>query len=171
MLFQTTFERCVGVYESTRYLVGNNLIQDSQHGFWKGKSCTTAQHSRHILLVILYLLRRNNVGTHNPGYKYKMEGTELQEVTEEKDIGILIHQSLKPTKHCKKAADMAGAVLKQITKNFHFRDKNIFKKLYIQYVWPHMEFAMARTRHSNLGKGTKKGCRNDFWSQGGKLWR
>ena len=70
-----------------------------------------------------------------------MEGTELQEVTEEKDIGILIHQSLKPTKHCKKAADMAGAVLKQITKNFHFRDKNIFKKLYIQYVRPHMEFA------------------------------
>ena len=110
-----------------------------------------------------------HVGTHNPGYKYKMEGTELQEVVEEKDLGILIHQSLKPTKHCKKAADMAGAVLKQITKNFHFRDKNIFKKLYIQYVWPHMEFAMARTRHSYLGKGTKKGCRNDFWSQGGKL--
>ena len=82
-----------------------------------------------------------HVGTLNPGYKYKMEGTELQEVTEEKDIGILIHQSLKPTKHCKKAADMAGAVLKQITKNFHFRDKNIFKKLYIQYVRPHMEFA------------------------------
>ena len=59
----------------------------------------------------------------------------------EKDIGILVHQSLKPTKHCKAAADMAGAVLKQITKNFHFRDKNIFKKLYIQYVRPHMEFA------------------------------
>ena len=36
---------------------------------------------------------------------------------------------------------MAGAVLKQITKNFHFRDKSIFKKLYIQYVRPHMEFA------------------------------
>ena len=75
-----------------------------------------------------------HVGTRNPGYKYRIEGIELQEVTEEKDIGILIHQSLRPTKHCKKAADMAGAVLRQITKNFHFRDRNIFEKLYIQYV-------------------------------------
>ena len=36
---------------------------------------------------------------------------------------------------------MAGAVLRQITKNFHFRDRNIFKKLYVQYVRPHVEFA------------------------------
>ena len=74
-----------------------------------------------------------HVGTNNPGFKYKMGGIELQEVDEEKDIGILIHKNLKPSRHCKKAADMAGAVLKQITKNFHFRDKTVFKKLYIQY--------------------------------------
>ena len=36
---------------------------------------------------------------------------------------------------------MAGAVLKQITKNFHFRDKTVFLKLYIQYERPHIEFA------------------------------
>ena len=36
---------------------------------------------------------------------------------------------------------MAGAVLRQITKKFHFRDRNIFRKLYIQYVRPHVEFA------------------------------
>ena len=82
-----------------------------------------------------------HVGANNPGFKYNMEGIVLQEVEEEKDIGILIHRSLKPSKQCKKAADMAGAVLKQITKNFHYRDKNVFKKLYIQYVRPHMEFA------------------------------
>ena len=70
-----------------------------------------------------------------------MDGVELQVVEEEKDIGILVHKSLKPTKQCKKAADMAGAVLRQITKNFHYRDKNIFKRLYVQYVRPHMEFA------------------------------
>ena len=50
-------------------------------------------------------------------------------------------QKLKALKTLQKAADMAGAVLKQITKNFHYRDKNTFKKLYIQYVQPHMEFA------------------------------
>ena len=82
-----------------------------------------------------------HVGTRNLSYKYRMEGIELQEVTEEKDIGILVNQSLRPSKNCKKAADMTGAVLRQITKNFHFRDRNIFKKLYAQYVRPHMEFA------------------------------
>ena len=45
-----------------------------------------------------------HVGTRNPRYKYKMEGIhtvlyiELQEVEEKKDIGILVHKSLKPTK-------------------------------------------------------------------------
>ena len=48
-----------------------------------------------------------HVGTNNPGFKYKMGGIELQEVDEEKDIGILIHKNLKPSRHCKKAADMA----------------------------------------------------------------
>ena len=36
---------------------------------------------------------------------------------------------------------MAGAVLKQITQKIHYRDKHVFKKLYLQYVRPHMEFA------------------------------
>ena len=42
-----------------------------------------------------------HVVTRNPRYKYKMEGihtVELQEVEEKKDIGILVHKSLKPTK-------------------------------------------------------------------------
>ena len=34
-------------------------------------------------------------------------------------------------------------VLNQITRSFHFRDKRIFKKLYIQYVRPHLEFSSA----------------------------
>ena len=46
----------------------------------------------------------------------------------------------KPT-HCKRVADTANAVLRQLTKNFHFRDRHVFKKLYIQYVRPHVEFA------------------------------
>ena len=50
-----------------------------------------------------------HIGAKNPGYKYKMEGLKLQVVNEEKDIGILVHKSLKPTRQCKKAADIAGA--------------------------------------------------------------
>ena len=48
---------------------------------------------------------------------------------------------MKPSKHCKRVAGTASAVLWQLTRNFHYRDKNIFKKLYMQYVRPHLEFA------------------------------
>ena len=63
------------------------------------------------------------------------------EVEEEKDIGVTVHKSLKPAKHCRKAAGIAGAVLRQLTRNFHYRDRYVFKKLYVQYVRPHLEFA------------------------------
>ena len=82
-----------------------------------------------------------HVGRNNPHYEYFMGGVKLETVEEEKDIGVVIHNSLKPSRHCKKVADTASAVLRQLTKNFHFRDRHVFKKLYIQYVRPHLEFA------------------------------
>ena len=82
-----------------------------------------------------------HVGKNNPQFDYYMAGTKLKVVEEEKDIGVIIHKSLKPSAHCKRVADTANAVLRQLTKNFHFRDRHVFKKLYIQYVRPHVEFA------------------------------
>ena len=45
-----------------------------------------------------------------------MGGVKLKTVEEEKDIGGTIHNSLKPSRHCKKVADTANAVLRQLTK-------------------------------------------------------
>ena len=63
-----------------------------------------------------------HVGKNNPQYEYFMSGKKLMVVEEEKDIGVTIHSSLNPSKHCKRVADTANAVLRQLTKNFHFRD-------------------------------------------------
>ena len=82
-----------------------------------------------------------HLGHNNPGYKYKMGEEELQVVEEERDIGIIVHKGLKPAKQCQKAAITASTVLRQITKNFHYRDARTYKNLYCQYVRPHMEFA------------------------------
>ena len=82
-----------------------------------------------------------HVGRNNPCFEYNMSGVKLTVVEEEKDIGVMVQKNMKPGKHCKKSAGIAGAVLRQLTKNFHFRDRFIFKKLYIQYVRPHLEFA------------------------------
>ena len=82
-----------------------------------------------------------HVGNHNPRFQYFMHGVPLQVVEEEKDIGVVIHRSLKPSKHCEKISNTAGAVLSQLSKNFHFRDRIVFKNIYVQYVRPHLEFS------------------------------
>jgi hypothetical protein len=82
-----------------------------------------------------------HIGTNNPRYKYYMNGEELGCTNEEKDVGVYINTTLKPSSHCKRTANKAMAVLTQITRNFHYRDRHTFLKLYKQYVRPHLEFA------------------------------
>ncbi len=50
-------------------------------------------------------------------------------------------KNLKPSSQCAKAARTAQTVLSQLTRAFHYRDRNIFLRLYQQYVRPHLEFA------------------------------
>jgi hypothetical protein len=82
-----------------------------------------------------------HVGRRNPEYKYSINGQELSVVEEKKDIGVIIQRNLKPGKQCEKAANMAAAVLRQIERNLHYRDRNVFVRLYKQYVLPHLEFS------------------------------
>jgi len=89
-------------------------------------------------------------GIRNPHHKYSMNGRELEESEIEKDWGVLISNDAKPVKHIKKAAQTANAVLNQLLKTFHYRDRNVFDRLYIQYVRPHLEFASQAWSPWNL---------------------
>jgi len=82
-----------------------------------------------------------HIGRTNPRHEYYMNGIKLTTTEEEKDVGVLIHSSLKPSRQCEKAAMTASGVLGQVTRNFHFRDRHVFVQLYKQYVRPHLEFA------------------------------
>jgi hypothetical protein len=82
-----------------------------------------------------------HVGRNNPQYEYFMNGTKLTVVEEEKDVGVIVHRSLKPARQCERAAATATGVLMQLAKCFHFRDRHVFLQLYKQYVRPHLEFA------------------------------
>jgi ribonucleases P/MRP protein subunit RPP40 len=82
-----------------------------------------------------------HIGRNNPQYSYYMSGTKLSEIEEEKDVGVVIHKSLKPARQCERAAAVATGVLMQLVKCFHYRDRNVFLRLYTQYVRPHLEFA------------------------------
>jgi ribonucleases P/MRP protein subunit RPP40 len=53
-------------------------------------------------------------------------------------------------------------ILRQLAKNFHYRDRRVFLKLYTQYVRPHVEFATPvwspwlQSDIQRIGKGQEK---------------
>ena len=59
----------------------------------------------------------------------------------EKDVGVCVSTNLKPSHHCAEVARKAQAILYQISRSFHFRDRNVFVKLYKQYVRCILEYA------------------------------
>ena len=50
-----------------------------------------------------------HMGRNNPRYECR-KVEEVLTVVEEKDIGVTVHSSLKPSKHCQKIAATASAV-------------------------------------------------------------
>jgi hypothetical protein len=68
--------------------------------------------------------------------------TNLKETTEEKDLGIWIHKSLKVTTQCAAAVKKANRVLGMIKRNFAYRNRNVILKLYKSLVRPHLDYCM-----------------------------
>ena len=83
-----------------------------------------------------------HVGRNNTQANYTMSGVQLKETVSERDIGVKVHQSLRPSLQCTEASQRANDVLGQVTRAFHFRDRTTFLKLHKQYVQPHLEFAV-----------------------------
>jgi hypothetical protein len=83
-----------------------------------------------------------HLGHNNTAQEYRMNGQVLGVSEEERDIGVNVTKDLKPASQCRKAARTAQTVLSQITRAFHYRDRHVFVRLYIQYVRPHLEFAV-----------------------------
>ena len=61
-----------------------------------------------------------HIGRNNNHFKYYLNNIELKSVTEEKDIGVITHASLKPSVQCRNAARKANFVLGQISRTFHY---------------------------------------------------
>jgi ribonucleases P/MRP protein subunit RPP40 len=83
-----------------------------------------------------------HTGHNNPRYQYTMNGEVLKETEEETDIGVTVTANMKYSAQCRKAARTAQTVLAQVSRAFHFRDRNVFIRLYTTYVRPHLEFSV-----------------------------
>jgi hypothetical protein len=73
-----------------------------------------------------------HLGFNNQGQVYSMGGNALEETTEERDLGVVMTKNLKPSSQCAKAARTTQTVLSQLTRAFHYRDRNIFLRQYQQ---------------------------------------
>ena len=92
-----------------------------------------------------------HVGRTNAKHQYTMGGIQLEGVGQEKDVGVIISDNLRPSLQCAKAAKKANAVLGQLSRGVTYRDKECFMSLYQTYVRPHLEYAVAAWSPWTLG--------------------
>ncbi|VDM02085.1 unnamed protein product [Schistocephalus solidus] len=81
---------------------------------------------------------------------YYLDHTPLPCVEAQKDLGLWIMPSLKPSFHCSKVAKSAMSSLYLIKPAFSKFDKECFNKLFGMFVRPQLEFAIQASRPSSF---------------------
>ena len=82
-------------------------------------------------------------GFNNTRHTYTMNNKELQTVSEEKDLGVIIQDNLKVDKQVAASVAKANKMLGMIRRSFKSRDEKMMLQLYKSVVRPHVEFAIS----------------------------
>ncbi|BHF74077.1 hypothetical protein SprV_0401716100 [Sparganum proliferum] len=73
---------------------------------------------------------------------YRLTGKPLKEVDAQKDLGVWITTSPKPSLQCSEIAKSAMSILYPVKRAFPYSDKDCFAKVVRNFVRPHLEFAI-----------------------------
>jgi len=84
-----------------------------------------------------------HLGYNNPKVNYVMDTTQLQVVSEERDLGIIVSDDLKWEKQCTAAVKQANKILGMIKRNFVDRSKETILALYKSLVRPYLEYCIS----------------------------
>jgi len=76
-------------------------------------------------------------------YAYCMNNQQLEEVTQEKDLCILISNDLKVSQQCESACSKATRILGIINRSIVFRHPDIMLRFYKSLVRPHLQYCTA----------------------------
>lgn len=86
-----------------------------------------------------------HIGTNNPRHEYTMskdnQQHNLEKVSSEKDLGIILDDKLKFSEHINIKVNKANQIVGCIKHTFKHMNKEVFKLLYISMVRPHLEYA------------------------------
>ena len=101
-----------------------------------------------------------HVGHKNIEFSYSMDGQWINDVDEEKDLGVIISKDLKASRQCLAARNKAMKMLRLINRNVSYKSKEVNTKLYNSYVRPHILCSSMATplspRSPYDGKGTTR---------------
>ena len=83
-----------------------------------------------------------HLGRNNPKFQYLMDGVLIKAAESERDLGVVMDCSAKPSLQCAKAAMKANQVLGQLLRTFQCRNKDVLTQLFKVFVRPHLEYAV-----------------------------
>ena len=81
-----------------------------------------------------------HLGRNNPNHAYQMNGHTLENISSEKDLGVLIDDALKFHLQTAAATKKANQVLGVIKRTYQTRDTFTMSTLYKSMVRPHLEY-------------------------------
>ena len=84
--------------------------------------------------------KRMHLGRGNNSRPYHMNDHILENVTEEKDLGVTVDHQLKFHTHTSAAIKKANSILGLIKGSFSVKDKSTLPSLYMSMVRPHLEY-------------------------------
>src|SRR6218665_13665 len=77
-----------------------------------------------------------HMGKRNQELSYEMGGKVLKVSNEERDLGVIMHRSAKPSRQCAEASKKANSTLGMIRRTIVTRDKDTILRLYKSLVRP-----------------------------------
>ena len=89
-----------------------------------------------------------HLGHNNPRALYSINGYNLEETSEERDLGIIVQNNLKVSAQCSKVVKTANKILGMVKRHFTTRDKITVLNLYKTLIRPHLEFCVQAWRPS-----------------------
>ena len=88
-----------------------------------------------------------HIGRLNKNHNYTMLNNDerkiLLKTESERDLGIIISNNMKYESQCNKASSSAIRMLNLLKHTFNSRDINLWKKLYMTYIRPLLEYSVA----------------------------
>ncbi len=80
-----------------------------------------------------------HIGSNKDRVNYSMNGVQFSKVDQEKDLGVIISNDLKPNLQCKEVIKKANKVIGFIGRTFEYKSEKIIRTLCNSLVRPHLE--------------------------------